>query len=91
MRWQRSFFLLLLSLVTAQSHAADLLGPEGTATVTLADLQLNSSSWAAANLLDDDVATLWLTTRRDNDLIFELECQWYGTVFRHFYAAELWR
>ena len=64
---------LLGMLLAGQVQAYDLLDPTYPAYITLADRQLNNSSWAAANLLDDNVATRWLSDRRDNDLIFAFD------------------
>jgi len=49
--------------------AIDLLAPGLGANFTHIDAQQNTSSWAAANLLDDNLSTLWRSSKRDNDLI----------------------
>ncbi len=65
--------LLGTGLIACHAYAADLFAPGGTAINTLADKQLNSSSSAATNLLDDNTSTRWLSDRRDNDLIFAFD------------------
>ncbi|MEH6473556.1 MAG: LamG domain-containing protein [Halopseudomonas sp.] len=62
-------FLLLLSLLSSVGsvHSGDLLsGPR----LTLIDRQLNSTSWSAANLVDDNLSTRWLSNQQVNDLNF---------------------
>ncbi len=63
-----SLFLSMPWLMAGQKlPAAELLN---SGSLTLIDAQLNSSSWAAANIHDNDDATRWLSTQQANDLNF---------------------
>lgn len=64
---------MLLWLLTEPAAAFDLLAPQRSASFTVIDEQLNTGSWAAANLLDDDTGSAWLSDRRDNDLIIRFD------------------
>lgn len=41
-----------------------------SATITQINSQLNSSNWAASNLIDDDPSTRWLSNKQTNDINF---------------------
>ena len=73
-----------LLLAIAPALAYDLFDPSGQATITFVDRQLNSSSWAAANLLDDQTSTRWLSNRHDNDIIFAFDGQKTERCFSRF-------
>jgi MSHA biogenesis protein MshQ len=62
--------LILLVTWSSVSHGyEDILS---SSRISLVDSQLNSSSWAASNLLDSNAATRWLSAKQTNDLNFQL-------------------
>lgn len=72
MRWLVLCAILLFA-VGSPAMAVDLLGPGSPGYLTHIDTQYNNTSWAAANLMDDNASTRWLSGRRDNDLIFAFD------------------
>ena len=61
-------FILLAFLHSSFSYADAL----SSSTITLIDSEYNNSTWGAANLLDKNPATRWLSRKQTNDLNFQL-------------------
>ena len=61
-------FIVLAFLFTSFSYADAL----SSSTITLIDSEYNNTTWGAANLLDQNAATRWLSRKQTNDLNFQL-------------------
>jgi MSHA biogenesis protein MshQ len=59
--------IALALMISSSANAIDLL--DG-ATITAIDAELNSSSWAAGNLIDNNSSTRWLSNKQSNDINF---------------------
>ena len=57
------------AMMSSPVQAIDLLAPGLGGFFTHIDSQYNATTWAADNLLDDNVSTRWLSRKRDNDLL----------------------
>jgi hypothetical protein len=69
MRLKRVLCTFTIGL-TAASFVANAEIESSELTITLVDSQLNNSSWAAANLLDEDLSSRWLSRSQNNDINF---------------------
>ncbi len=72
------------ALASLPLQADDLLKPVLGSYFTHIDKQYNSSTYAAANLLDDNISTRWLSNRRDNDLILGFDAGLNARCFDEF-------
>jgi MSHA biogenesis protein MshQ len=61
--------LIVLAYLLTSFSFADALS---SSTITLIDSEYNNTSWGAANLLDNNSATRWLSLKQTNDLNFQL-------------------
>ena len=59
----------LITMLSTPLVQADILQ---SSTMSLIDTQLNSTYWAAQNLLDNNASTLWLSSKQTNDINFQL-------------------
>ncbi len=69
----RTLAIIVSTALTTSAVAYDLLAPVYPTAITAIQTQYNSTSWAAANLLDDQASTRWLSRQRDNDITFAFD------------------